>query len=43
MIAKKMSSRVTVSFSKNYPLRMDYNDETVELSVILAPRVENSD
>jgi len=40
MIHKKIADKVSVGFSKDYPLRMDYKDETVELGVILAPRVE---
>ena len=41
MIHKKIADRVSVGFSKDYPLRMDYKNETMELGVILAPRVEN--
>jgi len=43
MIHKKIADRVSVGFSKDYPLRMDYKNETMELGIILAPRVENSD
>ena len=38
----KMSEIVTVQFSKDYPLRIDYKEQDkYELSFILAPRVEN--
>ena len=35
----KISENVVISFSNNYPLRLDFKDK-VELSFILAPRVE---
>ena len=38
----KMSDTVTLQFSKDYPLRIDYKEQDkYELSFILAPRVEN--
>lgn len=40
--ASKLTDRVTLSFSKDYPLRMDYKVvDKVALTFILAPRVEN--
>lgn len=43
MIAgSKLSDNVSIRFSKDYPLRLDYiNVDKVSLSFILAPRVEN--
>jgi proliferating cell nuclear antigen len=43
MIAgSKLSSQVTIQFSKDYPLKLQYSaPEKVDLSFILAPRVEN--
>jgi proliferating cell nuclear antigen len=43
MIAgSKLSSLVTIQFSKDYPLKLEYSTpEKVDLSFILAPRVEN--
>jgi proliferating cell nuclear antigen len=38
----KLSSRVTIRFSNDYPLRVDYKQvDKVSLSFVLAPRVEN--
>ena len=38
----KLSDRVTIQFSNDYPLRLDYKQlDKVSLSFILAPRVEN--
>jgi proliferating cell nuclear antigen len=38
----KLSDEVTLSFNKDYPLRLDYTAvDRVQLSFILAPRVEN--
>jgi len=38
----KIADTVHISFSKDYPLRLDYNTiDKVNLSFILAPRVEN--
>lgn len=38
----KLSDEVTISFSKDYPLKLDYKAvDRVMLSFILAPRVEN--
>ena len=40
--ASKVSNNVKVSFSSDYPLKLDFKDK-VELSFILAPRVEEED
>ncbi len=38
----KLADKVTISFNKDYPLKLDYNAiDRVMLSFILAPRVEN--
>ncbi|MBI4150155.1 proliferating cell nuclear antigen (pcna) [Candidatus Woesearchaeota archaeon] len=38
----KLADEVTISFNKDYPLRLDYRTlDKVSLSFILAPRVEN--
>ena len=37
----KLSEKVNVNFSKDYPLKLEFKEETFELSYILAPRVEN--
>ena len=38
----KLSDRVTIRLSNDYPLRLDYKQiDKVALSFILAPRVEN--
>ena len=38
----KLSDEVTISFNKDYPLKLDYKKvDRVMLSFILAPRVEN--
>lgn len=36
----KISSRVTISFSDNHPMRLDFPTGNVMLSFVLAPRVE---
>ncbi|MEK6878189.1 MAG: proliferating cell nuclear antigen (pcna) [Nanoarchaeota archaeon] len=41
--AAKLSARTIVKFANDYPLRIDYRNEKVELSFILAPRVESED
>lgn len=43
MKASKISPKTVVRFSNDYPLRIDYRNEKVELSFILAPRVESDD
>ncbi|MEK6928903.1 MAG: proliferating cell nuclear antigen (pcna) [Nanoarchaeota archaeon] len=39
----KISSRVTISFSDNHPMRIDFPTGNVMLSFVLAPRVEHDD
>ena len=39
--ASKTSDRVVVSFSDDYPLRLDFPGEKMGIGFILAPRVEN--
>ena len=39
--AAKVSDNVMVSFSDNYPLRLDFPGEKMGIGFILAPRVEN--
>ena len=41
--AGKISDKVTISFSSDYPLRLDFNTPLIELGFILAPRVESED
>jgi len=39
----KLSDKTTLSFSESHPLKMDIKTENIELSFILAPRVETED
>jgi proliferating cell nuclear antigen len=39
--AKSLSDRVTLKFSNDYPLRMDFAGQKLGMGFILAPRVEN--
>lgn len=39
----KISSRVTLSFSDNHPMRIDFPTGNVMLSFVLAPRIEQED
>ena len=39
----KVSSRVTISFSDNHPMRIDFHTGNVLLSFVLAPRIEQED
>ena len=39
--AVKISSRVVVNFSDDYPLRLDFPGEKMGIGFVLAPRVEN--
>jgi len=41
--ATKITDKVVVNFSTDYPLRLDFNTPFIELSFILAPRVESED
>ena len=39
--ATKLTDKVIINFSTDYPLKLEFNTPVVELSFILAPRVEN--
>jgi proliferating cell nuclear antigen len=39
--ATKLNEKITVNFSSDYPLRLDFITNQLELSFILAPRVES--
>ena len=39
--ATKLVDKVKINFSNDYPLRLDFTTPFIELSFILAPRVEN--
>jgi len=39
--AAKMSDKVVINFSDNYPLRLDFPGEKMGIGFVLAPRVEN--
>jgi len=41
--ATKLSDKVVINFSKDYPLKLDFFNPVLELSFILAPRVESED
>jgi len=41
--ADKFSEKVNIQFSKDYPLRLDFKNDNVEMLFILAPRVETED
>ena len=43
MKGSKVSSRVTISFSDNHPMRIDFPTGNVMLSFVLAPRIEQGD
>lgn len=38
--ATKLTDKINISFSSDYPLRLDFNTPLLQLSFILAPRVE---
>ncbi len=40
--AQKISDRVVVNFSDDYPLRLDFPGEKIGIGFVLAPRVENN-
>ena len=40
--ASKISNRVVVNFSNDYPLRLDFPGEKMGIGFVLAPRVENN-
>lgn len=39
----KVSNRVTLSFSENHPMRLDFPTGNIMLSFVLAPRIEQED
>lgn len=39
--ASKVSDQVTINFSENYPLKLEFSGEKMGMAFILAPRVEN--
>jgi len=41
--ATKITDKVKINFSNDYPLRLDFETPFIELSFILAPRVEQED
>jgi len=41
--ATKITDRTIINFSTDYPLKLDFNTPLIELSFILAPRVETED
>jgi proliferating cell nuclear antigen len=41
--AGKISDKVLIRFANDYPLRLDFKNMNIELSFILAPRVETED
>ena len=41
--SSRLTDKVIINFSTNYPLRLDFNTPLIELSFILAPRVETED
>ncbi|HLC31068.1 MAG TPA: proliferating cell nuclear antigen (pcna) [Candidatus Nanoarchaeia archaeon] len=43
MKGAKVSSRATLSFSNNHPMRLDFPTGNVMLSFVLAPRIEQDD
>jgi len=43
MKATKITDKIIVNFSNDYPLRLDFNTPFIELSFILAPRIESED
>jgi proliferating cell nuclear antigen len=43
MKAAKITDKTTINFSSDYPLKLDFNTPLIQLSFILAPRVETED
>ncbi len=41
--ATKITDKVLINFSSDYPLRLEFNTPFIQLSFILAPRVESED
>ncbi len=40
--AQKISDKVSIKYSDNYPLRLDFPGEKIGIGFVLAPRVENN-
>lgn len=43
MKASKISEKAIINFAQDYPLKLEFKTQALELSFILAPRVENED
>ena len=41
--ASKLSEKVKINFSNDYPLKIEFKENNFELAFVLAPRVENED
>lgn len=41
--ASKLTEKVILNFGEDYPLKLEFNNEKISLSFILAPRVETGD
>ena len=41
--ATKLTDKVIINFSTDYPLKLDFNNPSIGLSFILAPRIESED
>ncbi len=41
--ACKLTDKVVLNFSEDYPLKIEFNNPRMELNFVLAPRVENED
>lgn len=41
--SSRLADKVAINFSTNYPLKLDFNNDSIELGFILAPRVEAED
>ena len=41
--ATRITEKTTINFSKDYPLRLDFKTPRIELSFVLAPRVETEE
>ena len=41
--ATKITDKIKINFANDYPLKLEFNTPFIELSFILAPRVETED
>ena len=41
--AVKLTERVKINFSDDYPLKLEFSDNNFRLDFVLAPRVETED